>query len=358
MSDSHTETRPMIDLSANENPHGPSPLAIEAMRAELDSLHRYPSRDGDQLRDLLASQLELQRDHLLLGNGATELLEFAARASLSETTQAQALIATPCFVPYPKVIRRAGGQLIELPCALGQSPLPQLLEAVGEQTRLIILGNPNNPTGSLIRHDELQAFLAELPASVLLVLDEAYIEYVDEPDVADSLALLDQYPNLLVLRSLSKAYGLAGLRIGYAIGHPHLIERLNQQRQHYNTNALAQAAAVAALQDYGHLLKTLNTNQIGLDYLYRSLEMLGLEYLPSHANFVLVRVGNGQHFVESLQRHGILVKPMQRYALPDYIRVSVGLPQQNWALIQALHQLLNPGFGQSEPSEHAQRLSA
>lgn len=358
---------PLIDLSANENPLGPSPKAIDAITRCLSGLHRYPEKDGDPLRDALAEQLQLRRQQLLLGNGATELLEFAARACLSQvdnnTRQAEAMIATPCFVPYHKVIDRAGGHLVRVPCGLGENPLPALLAAVTARTRLIIVGSPNNPTGAIFSHQQLQDFIQSLPAQVLLVLDEAYIEYVDDADCADALALLTQGHNLLILRSLSKAYGLAGLRIGYGMGNPQLIDRLDSQRQHYNTNSLAQAAALAALEDHAHLIKTIDNNRLGRDYLCRSFEALGLDYLPSHANFILLKVADGEAYVQGLQRQGIRVKSMDRYQLPQHIRISVGLPQQNWALVQALHQLLNPQFGQKDRDGASiptklQRLSA
>ena len=344
----------VIDLSANENPLGASPRALDAIQRSLSGLHRYPEKDGDPLRDALAQQLKLQRNQLLLGNGATELLEFAARACLSlslslslsvsqtEGQASEALIATPCFIPYQNVIRRAGGQLIGVPCVLGDDPLPALLAAVTARTRLIILGTPNNPCGSIIPHQRLETFIRALPPQVLVVVDEAYIEYVSHPDCADSLALLAQGHNLLILRSLSKAYALAGLRLGYAIGNPSMIERLNGQRQHYNTNSLAQAAALAALSDRQHLAATLANNCQGRAYLARSFSALGLNYLPSQANFYLVEVGDGERYITELALRGIKVKSMARYQLPRHIRVSIGLPQQNLALVLALQQLLRP----------------
>ena len=348
---------PMIDLSANENPLGPSPLAIRAIEQALSGLHRYPEKDGDPLRDALAQQQGLDRSQLLLGNGATELLEFAARSSLGLQAQAEALIATPCFIPYHKVIQRAGGTLVRVPCVLGADPLDALLAAVTENTRLIILGTPNNPTGSVLSQAALQRFIAALPKQLLLVLDEAYIEYVDHSDdsnnpgnpddpdhsnYSDSLKLLKKHDNLLILRSLSKAYGLAGLRLGYAIGNPALIERLNGQRQHYNTNSLAQAAALAALADKAHLAATLANNRQQRELLCRSFSAMGLNYLPSQANFILLEVGDGDALVQGLAEQGIRVKPMARYQLPRHIRISVGLPAQNQALLSALQRLLNP----------------
>lgn len=347
-----------IDLSANENPLGASPKAIAAIEQALSGLHRYPEKDGDPLRDALALQLNLKREQLLLGNGATELLEFAARASLSQGGKrpAEALIATPCFIPYQKVIRRAGGQLVSVPCALGADPLDALLAAVTERTRLIILGTPNNPTGSIITQAALERFIAALPRQILLVLDEAYIEYVDHPDCADSLTLLqgEQRDRLLVLRSLSKAYGLAGLRLGYAIGDPVLIERLNGQRQHYNTNSLAQAAALAAIADREHLAATLANNRQQRAQLCQAFCALGLDFLPSQANFILLEVGDGEAWVEALAQQGIVVKSMQRYQLPHHIRISIGLPAQNRALLAALQR----PFNRSAEPHSTRRLSA
>ncbi|MEH6825971.1 MAG: histidinol-phosphate transaminase [Motiliproteus sp.] len=339
----HTTQISFIDLSANENPLGPSPKALRAIEQSLSGLHRYPEKDGDPLRDALAQQHGLNREQLLLGNGATELLEFAARACLSHHADepAEALIATPCFIPYQKVIQRAGGTLVSIPCALGVDPLDALLAAVTGRTRLIILGTPNNPTGSMIKQTSLERFVAALPKQVLLVLDEAYIEYIDHPECADSLRLLAQGHNLLLLRSLSKAYGLAGLRIGYALGTTALIDQLNGQRQHYNTNTLAQAAALAAIADQDHLSATLANNRLGRDYLGRSFRALGLNFLPSQANFFLLEVGDGDAWVQGLAQQGIRVKPMDRYRLPQHIRISIGLPHQNQALVAALQQLLH-----------------
>ncbi len=347
----------VIDLSANENPLGPSVAALQAISQSLPCLHRYPARDGDPLRDALAGKFDLSREQILLGNGATEILEFAARCSLKADTEQpfDALIATPCFVPYHKVIDRAGGNLIKVACDLGTDPLDALLAAVTERTRLIILGNPNNPTGTILGHRRLQQFLGKLPEQVLVVLDEAYFEYVDEIDFADSISLLRQRFNLLVLRSLSKAYGLAGLRIGYGVGAPELIQKLNLQRQHYNTNMLAQAAALAALDDDRHLQRTLATNRQGREYLGRMLTAMGINYLPSQANFLLLEVGDGEGFVRGLESLGIKVKAMDRYDLPGHIRVSIGLPEQNQALVQALSQLLKTPYEQS--LDHT-RLSA
>ncbi|MEH6624899.1 MAG: histidinol-phosphate transaminase [Motiliproteus sp.] len=336
------EIQSIIDLSANENPLGPSVAALQAITQSLPYLHRYPARDGDPLRDALAEKFDLSRQQILLGNGATELLEFAARYSLkAEAEQPRdALIATPCFIPYHKVINRAGGHLIKVSCALGEDPLSALLAAVTERTRLIILGNPNNPTGSILSHARLQQFLSKLPPQVLVVLDEAYFEYVEDVDFADSFSLLRQQYNLLILRSLSKAYGLAGLRIGYAVAAPALIEKLNQQRQHYNTNMLAQAAALAALEDAHYLQRTLATNRQGRDYLSRMFTSMGLSFLPSQANFLLLQVGDGERFIRGLESQGIKVKAMDRYDLPAHIRVSIGSPEQNQALVQALSRLL------------------
>lgn len=329
---------PIIDLSANENPLGPSPRALAAVTEALQGLHRYPSKDGDPLRDRLAQQLDLSRDHLLLGNGATELLEFAARAALGPPCEA--IVAVPCFMPYQKVVQRAGARLVKVLALPGEDPLPGVLAAVGSATRMVILGNPNNPTGGFFTQAQLDRFLARLPRRVLLVLDEAYGDYVEAPDFPDAVAAIRRHRNLLVLRSLSKAHGLAGLRLGYAFGDPALIRTLDAERQHYNTNTLAQAAALAAVDDDGHLRKTVANNSEGRGLLARGFDALGLEQLPSQANFILVQVGDGAAITAALAGRGIRVKPMDRFGLPAHIRVSIGLPRENQALIRALGELL------------------
>ncbi|MEH6628017.1 MAG: histidinol-phosphate transaminase [Motiliproteus sp.] len=340
--------RRVIDLSANENPLGPSPMAISALQQALVGLHRYPSRDGSRLRQLLASELKITTDYLLLGNGASELLDITARALL--VPGEQALIPVPSFMPYRKVVIRSGAKAVTVPTNAGQLDLAAMLAAVCERTRLVLLGNPNNPTGSTITHAQLADFMAQLPPQVLVVVDEAYVEYVDHPDYPDSIQMLLEGAPLLILRSFSKAYGLAGLRMGYAIGAPALIEQLNSFCQFYNTNSLAQAAAEAALQDRHHLQQTLTLNRLGLAYLQDSLQQLGLRVTPSQANFLLVEFefDDADWVIQALAEQGILVKAMSRFGLPHCIRVSTGLDSDNRAFVEALTHIIN-----SRPSGRA-----
>ncbi|HEY5718131.1 MAG TPA: histidinol-phosphate transaminase [Motiliproteus sp.] len=341
----------VIDLSANENPLGPSPKVAEAIRSELNGLHRYPSREGTRLCNLLANQLIVDSACLMLGNGASELLDVAARTLLQPGDQA--LIPVPSFMPYQKVVERAGAQAITVAADSGGVDLQQLAAHVTEHTRLVILGNPNNPTGAVIHETELRAFMTQLPERVIVVIDEAYVEYVDDPHYPDCIRLVQQGAPLLVLRSLSKAYGLAGLRIGYAIGSPHLIARLNACCQFYNTNALAQAAACAALQDQAHLNRTRCLNREGIDYLTQALSILGFKLWPSQANFVLAELpvsvnDDAEALLEYLAQQGVLLKSMRRFGLPRCVRISTGLMSDNHTLVQALTQWLQRAHGNTD----------
>ncbi len=328
----------VIDLSANENPLGPSPKATAAIQETLSTLHRYPPRDGTLLRDRLARRFEVAPQQLILGNGACELLEFAARAAL--TPGDQGVVSRPAFMPYQKVIKRCHAHLVSVPLRDGRNDLERLSAAISARTRLVILGNPNNPTGAINPSDELEAFLDQVPKQVLVVLDEAYAEYVEDPAYPQGASLLGRHSNLLVLRSLSKAYGLAGLRMGYGIASSALIERLNQQRQHYNTNALAQAAALAALEDETHLQRTLACNRAGMQQLCAGLDGLGLAYTPSQANFVLIALANAEQVVEALLARGIRTKSMAPFGLDDCLRVSIGVAEHNRRFIEALAAVL------------------
>jgi len=342
----------VIDLSANENPLGPSPKVAAAISAEMSGLHRYPSRDGTRLRNLLANQLLVDSACLLLGNGASELLDVAARTLLQPGDEA--LIPVPSFMPYQKVVERAGARAVTVASASGVIDLPQLAAAVTERTRLILLGNPNNPTGAVIHDGPLRAFLAELPERITVVIDEAYVEYVNDPAYPDCIRLVQQGAPLLVLRSLSKAYGLAGLRIGYGIGAAALIARLNACCQFYNTNALAQAAASAALQDQAHLARTRQLNREGIDYLNVALSALGFKVWPSQANFVLAELGDplitaADPLIAQLAQQGLLVKSMSRFGLPRCLRISTGLMADNRAVVQALARVLKRPCGDTPP---------
>lgn len=336
---SNRPTRPdIIDLSANENPYSPSPDAIRALIDKAATANRYPDRDGVALKTALAVNLGIARDHIVLGNGSCEILDLVARARLEPGDEA--VLGWPSFPTYRSVVTRAGASVVLVPLAAHAYNLDAMAERVGARTKLAIVANPNNPTGLTIGQAALDRFLDRVPARVVVVVDEAYREYVRRPDFPDSLAYVAAGRQVVVVRSLSKAYGLAGLRIGYAVAPPALARRIDAGRQHFNTNSLAQAAAVAALADADHLAQCVAANAAALSWLEAELSALGLFHLPSEANFLLVQVGNGLEMQARLKDRGVLVKELDAVGLPDCIRVSVGRPDENERFIRALSAVL------------------
>ncbi|MFH1044675.1 MAG: histidinol-phosphate transaminase [Pseudomonadota bacterium] len=329
--------RSVIDLSANENPLGPSPKVANAIMASLDRLHRYPDKDGSKLRAALASKLGVAPRQIVLGNGSCEIIELAARACLAPGDEA--IIAVPSFLPYQSAVERAHGRKVLVRLRNHHHDLNAMLERVNSRTRLVIIGNPNNPTGTTVGGSALAWFLDRLPEEVLVVLDEAYFEYVQREDFPASLEYVNQERPVLVLRSLSKAYGLAGLRIGYAVAPAHVVRRADAMRQHFNTNALAQVAAIAALEDEAHLRRSVAHCTAAKSYMYRALDTLGFDHVRSEANFLLLRVGGGEDVRRLLEQRGILVKGMTAFGLPEYIRVSAGLAEDNEYFIDALRRI-------------------
>lgn len=323
-----------VNLSANENPLQPSPRVLKAISASLGSLNRYPDKDGVELRQVLATRLQVNAANVIIGNGSSEILDLAARSFLLAGDEA--IVGAPAFFPYQSVVAKAHGKKVVVPLRDYCYDLAMMAQRVTEKTKLIILANPNNPTGTTINRTELEFFLEQVPEGIITVMDEAYYEYVQQDDFPDSLGYVRAGRQLLVLRTLSKAYGLAGLRIGYGIAPAAIIRELDATRQHYNTNKLAQIAAVAALEDTGYLQQSVTLNARGLQYLEEALERLHIEYVASKANFILIRVGDGRAVCRELQERGISVQAMDRYQLPEFIRVTVGLPEENESFIQAL----------------------
>jgi len=324
----------VIKLASNENPLGPSPKAIAAMRKALDNIHLYPDGNAHYLKQKLAQRLEMTPAHLMLGNGSNEIIEFVGHTLLSPG--AEVIVSQYCFAVYPLVIKLFNAKLVSVAARDYGHDLASMLGAITPQTRVIFVANPNNPTGTVVTPSDLKQFLDQLPERILLVLDEAYIEFLD--DAADFLPLIrsGKKSNLLLMRTFSKIYGLAGLRVGYGIGHPELIAALEKVRQPFNLNSLAQAAALAALDDREHVEKTRVNNAAGLRYFSEEFGRLGLEYLPSAANFILVRVGDGKRIFEQLQKQGIIVRPMAGYQLPEWIRISIGTRDENQRCLKAL----------------------
>jgi histidinol-phosphate aminotransferase len=317
-----------IKLASNENPVGPSPAVVEAIMQNAPGISRYPDGDCFYLKAALAQHLEVSRDELILGNGSNELIELALRSFLlpgDDTVSAKG-----AFLVYDLSTRAMGGRAIQAPMRDYTHDLDALLAAVTPRTRIIFISNPNNPTGTMVTADEMERFMERVPRGVLVALDEAYAEYVSRKDYPDALDLHRRYDNLLVMRTFSKAYGLAGLRIGYGIASREAVGVMNKVRQPFNVNLLAQVAALAALRDQAHLRKVVKLCRTERGRLERKLTSMGFECIPSQANFILVKVArDGRELFNQLLSRGVIVRAMGGYGFPDTVRVTVGLPEEN-----------------------------
>jgi histidinol-phosphate aminotransferase len=327
-----------LKLASNENPLGPSPRALAVLRERLPELHLYPDGDCFYLKRALAQKLGVQPDRLIFGNGSNEIIELAARTFMRAGDEA--VMAEQAFVVYELIVQAVGGKRKTVPLKNFTHDLAAIADAVTPQTRLVFLANPNNPTGTIYRRREWQAFLERISPDVLVIVDEAYFEYVEEADYPNSLDYHARHPAILTLRTFSKLYGLAGLRIGYGIGAKGVIALMQRVRQPFNVNAPAQWAALAALDDTEHVQRSLGVNQQGVKYLQTEFARLGLSYVPSQANFILVRVGNGPEVFQRLLQQGVIVRPMVGYKFPEHVRVTVGTMAQNQKLIGALERLI------------------
>ena len=328
----------VIKVASNENPLGPSPKAIEAMQAAVTQSHLYPDGNAYYLKNKLAAKLGVEPENLILGNGSNEIIEFISHALLG--TGDEIVVSQYCFAIYPLVAMMMGAKVNAVPAVEYGHDLPAMLDAITPETRIVWVANPNNPTGTLAKPDDVRALVENVPDDVLLVMDEAYYEFLDEPVDLLPLVRSGDRPNLLVMHTFSKIYGLAGLRIGYGIGHPDFISALEKVRQPFNTNSIAQAGAMAALDDDDHLLETRKVNTAGLQYFESFCEANGYEFVPSAANFVLIRVGDGQGIFEALQKQGVITRPMGGYGLPEWIRLSIGTADENQRAAEALKAAL------------------
>ncbi len=328
----------IIKLASNENPLGPSPAAVAAMEQAIQSLHLYPDGNAFYLKQKLAAKLGVTTANLILGNGSNEIIEFIGHALMAPG--AEVVVSQYCFAVYPIVTSLFGAKLITVPAKDHGHDIPAMLRAITPQTRVIFVANPNNPTGTLIPAADIERLIREVPSNVLIAMDEAYVEFLDEP--LDLLPMIrsGQAPNLLLMRTFSKIYGLAGLRLGYGIGHPDLIAALEKIRQPFNINSLIQAGALAALDDEEHIDGTRRNNAEGLKLYEDAFRELKLTFVPSSANFILVRVGDGQKVFAELQKLGVIVRPMAGYQLPEWIRISIGSPAENQRCLAALRQAL------------------
>jgi histidinol-phosphate aminotransferase len=328
----------IIKVASNENPFGPSPLAIAAMQKAIPTVNLYPDGNAFYLKQKLAAKLGVETANLILGNGSNEIIEFVAHALLAPGTEV--VVSEYCFAIYPIVARMSGADIITVPAKNYGHDLSAMLKAITPRTRIIFVANPNNPTGTLASREEVIQLVNEVPDNVLLVMDEAYIEFLNDAVDLIPLIRLGVRKNLILMRTFSKIYGLAGLRIGYGIANPELVAALEKVRQPFNANLLAQAAALAALDDDEHVHKTRQNNFRGLDFFGRAFRELKLEYVPSCANFILVRVGEGQRVFEAMQKLCVITRPMGGYHLPEWIRISVGTQAENERSLAALKTAL------------------
>ncbi len=329
-----------IKLASNENPLGCSDLARAAMEKELAEIARYPDGGGFALRNALAEKHGVEPACITLGNGSNDVLDMIARVFLESGEES--LFSEHAFAVYPISSQAVGATLKMAPASTGYGyDLDAMLERTTGRTRVIWIANPNNPTGTWISAADLHAFIAKVPESCMVVVDEAYIEYVQEPDYPDASQWLSEFPHLIVTRTFSKAYGLAGLRVGYGLSHPDVADLLNRVRQPFNVNTMAQAAAAAALQDQAFIERVVELNTAGMKQLVEGFGAMGLEYIPSVGNFICVDVGRpGAEVDQVLLREGCITRPIANYGLPNHLRVSIGLAEENQRLLEALKKVL------------------
>jgi histidinol-phosphate aminotransferase len=331
-----------IKLASNENPLGPSPMAMKALLEDLadfsraNSINRYPDGSGYYLKSALAERLSVGRDEIILGNGSNEVIDIAVRTFLRPGDEA--VMASPSFVVYPIDVQAMGGRAIQIPLKNYTHDLEAMGDAVTSKTRMVFVANPNNPTGTINKKTEFDRLMNRIPDGVLVVVDEAYYEYVTDPDYADSLKHFRDGRDILILRTFSKIYGLAGVRIGYGIARKETVDEMNKLRPPFNTSSLAQRAAINALLDDDHVSTTRKINETGKAYLYRELDSLGLKYVPTQANFVYIPLGSDANILyNKLLMQGIIVRPIG----PQEIRVTIGLPEENRRFIEALKVVIS-----------------
>jgi histidinol-phosphate aminotransferase len=330
--------RHTIKLASNENPLGASPAAVAAVRRAVESIHVYPESGAPELVAALAAQLFVEPDRLMLGNGSNELIELAARAFVAPDEEI--VFSADGFAIYSLVARAIRARPVAVPAIDHHHDLVGIAAAVGPRTRVVFLANPNNPTGTMFRRAAWERFIERVPSHVLVVVDQAYCEFVDDPEYPVLIDELPIRPNVLLLRTFSKIYGLAGLRIGYAIGDRDVVAGIARLRQPFNVNSLAQAGALAAIGDLAHVEASRNAAIEGRRYLARELEALGVPCVASQANFVLAEVGDGDRITEGLLMHGVIVRPMRGYGMPSKIRISVGTVEQNQRCVATLAKVL------------------
>ncbi len=329
----------IVKLASNENPLGPSPRVLEACAQAAQSLTLYPDSNGFELKRALSERFDIAPEQITLGNGSNDLLDLIARVFLAPGTSS--VFSQYGFIVYPIATQACGARAIVAPARDWGHDLDAMAAAIAPDTRLVFIANPNNPTGTRVSRAALVRFLEQVRDDVVVVLDEAYTEYVDDPDFPNGLELIDRFPNLVVTRTFSKAYGLAGLRVGYSVSHPQVADLLNRVRAPFNVNSLALAAALAALADGDYLQRTVEINRSGLGQLAEGLGRLGIPYIPSVGNFITAEMpDDALPIYQKLLQQGVIVRPLLPYQMPRHLRISVGLPAENDTCLRALKQVL------------------
>lgn len=328
----------IVKLASNENPLGMSPKAEEAIESALAEVARYPDGNAFDLRDAISQKYSVAEDQVVFGNGSNDILELSARAFLQ--TGDEAIYSQHAFAVYPLVTQAVGATGVVVPAKNYAHDLGGFLEVITSKTRLIFIANPNNPTGTLIDKSTLEAFLKQVPANVLVILDEAYDEYLGVEDKSEAITWLSQFENLIISRTFSKAYGLAGLRVGFGLMHPDLADILNRIRQPFNVNLVAQAAAIASIADDDFVARSYAANQAGMLQLTQGLDQLALKYIDSYANFISFAIDKADKVNQKLLESGIIVRPVANYEMPDYLRVSIGLFSENKRFLDALELIV------------------
>jgi histidinol-phosphate aminotransferase len=334
----------IIKLASNENPLGPSPSALAAIRCAMQDVWLYPDGNGFELKLKLATRHGVGIDQITLGNGSSDVLEFVIRSFV--TPEDEVLFSEHAFALYPLLTQAVGATAVAAPARHWGYDLDALRQRINERTKVIFIANPNNPTGTWLGSGELEAFVADVPEHVLVVVDEAYFDYAHYLDTGDRnypdcMGWIGKYSNLIVARTFSKSHGLAGLRVGYAVSDSQVADLMNRVRPPFNVNSLALVAAAASLDDIEHLEKSVRMNAAGLRQLEQAFEMMGLEYIPSLANFVSVEVGrSGTEVFEALLHEAVIVRPVANYGMPEHVRVTVGKPEENERFIESLKRVL------------------
>jgi len=329
----------IIKLASNENPLGASKLAIAALQEELAELNLYPDGNAFELKQALSRELGVSPAQLTIGNGSSDILDFVLRAFV--TPEHEVMFAEHAFAMYPILTKIIGAKPVQVKAQNWGHDLRAMASSITDATRVVFIANPNNPTGTWLSESELREFMQALPGHVLVVLDEAYFEYVDEADYPNGITMTADYPNLVVTRTFSKVYGLAGLRVGYGVSTPEMADYLNRVRPPFNANQLALVAAKYALNDKEHLQKSIELNQRGMKQLVSVFDEMGLEYIPSVGNFISAKMPkSGKVVFEALLREGVIVRPVDNYGMPDFLRITIGTEGENDKFVSALKKVL------------------